>query len=87
MSEPLTVDAGATATLRCEADANPTPEDVLTWTRPGYDLAERTALVSEHPGGDRGAGVGHGVRGMIRAENASMETAVAVCNLVTVGAR
>ena len=35
-----TVDQGQTAVLHCEADANPVVQNVLAWSRPGYDMTK-----------------------------------------------
>ena len=40
-----TVDQDQSATLGCEADANPVVEQVVLWSRPGYDMT-RALLVS-----------------------------------------
>ena len=40
-----TVDQDQAATLECEADANPVVEQVVLWSRPGYDMS-RAVLVS-----------------------------------------
>ena len=40
-----TVDQDQAATLECEADANPVVEQVVLWSRPGYDMG-RAVLVS-----------------------------------------
>ncbi|XP_064650915.1 nephrin-like isoform X3 [Lineus longissimus] len=38
LTTPVYVDQGQTAAIDCEAEANPITDDIITWSRPGYNM-------------------------------------------------
>nr|QRF78294.1 Nephrin [Lineus viridis] len=42
LTTPVYIDQGQTAAINCEVEANPIIENIITWSRPGYDMKKKT---------------------------------------------